>query len=77
MGGHMSKNRTRAIIAGATLALLVACGSNAMLPVTKLFGPTMTMAFAQKTTDAPLTSEVILGLATDRPLSLTTDPIDL
>lgn len=77
MGAQMTHTRTRAIFASATFGLLVACGSNAMLPATQLFGPTMTMAFAQDETDAPLALDVISGLATDRPLSLTTDPIDL
>ena len=77
MGARMAQNRTKAIAATASLALLVACGSAAMLPVTQLFGPTMTTAFALDETDAPLSSAEIAGLATDRPLSLTTDPIDL
>lgn len=77
MGGHMSTNRTRAIVAAATVTLLVACGNNSLLPVTSLFGPTMTSAFAKSSTDAPLTSAQILQLASDRPVSLTTDPIDL
>lgn len=77
MGAHMAQNRTKAIVATATLGLLVACGSAAMLPVTQLFGPTMAAALALGPTDEPLSSTEIAGLSTDRPLSLTTDPIDL
>lgn len=73
----MPKSRSTAIAVSATLVLLAACGNDALLPVTQLFGNTMTLAFAQDTTEAPLGSDVITGLKTERPLSLTTDPIDL
>ena len=49
----------------------------ALLPVDSLFGPTMQAAFLLVETDAPMASADIVGLAADRPLSLTTDPIDL
>ncbi len=73
----MTITRTKATLALAAFTLLVACGNGALLPVTQMFGTTMTMAFAQDTTDAPLSSAVIARLSTERPLSLTTDPIDL
>lgn len=77
MGAQMTQKRARIIAASTTLAFLAACGSAALLPETTLFGPTMESAFALDKTDEPLSSEEILGLAADRPLSLTTDPIDL
>ena len=77
MGGEMTRNRTRIIVASAMLGLLAACGGAALLPVDSLFGPTMQAAFLLVETDAPMASADIVGLAADRPLSLTTDPIDL
>ena len=77
MGGRMSHNRTRLVILSATVAFLAACGGSQLIPATSLFGPTMTKAFARSTTDAPLTSAEIQNLAEERPLSLTTDPIDI
>lgn len=77
MRGHMTITRTKATLALAAFALLVACGNGALLPVTQLFGATMTMAFAQDATDAPLGSAVIARLSNERSLSLITDPIDL
>ena len=77
MRGHMTRTRTKATLALATFAFLVACGNGALLPVTQLFGATMTSAFAQDATDAPLGSAVVSRLSNERPLSLTTDPIDL
>lgn len=73
----MSTKRTKLIALAATLAFLAACGGSQMLPGSSLFGPTVKAAFAKSSTDEPLTSAQIQGLLTDRPLSLTADPIDL
>ena len=73
----MTHNRTRLVVLSATIAFLAACGGSQMIPATSLFGPTMKQAFSRSATDEPLTSAEIQRLMVDRPLSLTTDPIDI
>lgn len=73
----MTQKRTRFIVAAATLGILAACNNSDLTPVTAMFGQTMQAAFALTATDEPLTSAQIQGLATEVPVSLTTEPVDL